>query len=71
MPEARADLVANQVELTWLTRYPNKITVNIGKEFLAKFKTIMVNDYGIPCTHGVENEKYPLIFSLPQLSFYL
>ena len=29
VPEARADLVANQVELAWLTRYPlpNKITV--------------------------------------------
>ena len=32
VPEARADLVANQVELAWLTRYPllNKITVDRG-----------------------------------------
>ena len=32
VPEARADLVANQVELAWLTRYsrPNKITVDIN-----------------------------------------
>ena len=34
VPEARADLVTNQVELVWLTRYPlpNKITVDRGKE---------------------------------------
>ena len=34
MPEARADLVANQVKLTWLNRYPlpNKITVDRCKE---------------------------------------
>ena len=40
--EARADLVANQVELAWLTRYPmpNKFTVDRGKEFLAEFYTI-------------------------------
>ena len=33
MPEAREDLVANQVELAWLTRYslPNKITVDRDK----------------------------------------
>ena len=32
MPEVRADLVANQVELALLTRYPlpNKITVDNG-----------------------------------------
>ena len=31
--------------------YPltNKITVDRGKEFLAEFKTLMANDYGIPC----------------------
>ena len=39
--EARADLVANQEELAWLTRYPlpDKITVDRGKELLAKFKS--------------------------------
>ena len=49
--EARADLVANQVELVWLTKYPlpNKITVDRGKVFLAEFKIMMANDYGIPC----------------------
>ena len=52
VPEARADLVANQVELAWLTRYPlpNKITVDRGKEFLAEFKIMMENDYGISCS---------------------
>ena len=41
--EARADLVANQVELAWLSRYPvpNKITVDKRKEFLAESKTMM------------------------------
>ena len=45
--EARADLVANQVELAWFTGYPlpNKITVDGGKEFLAEIKTMMANDY--------------------------
>ena len=35
VPEARAGLVANQVELAWLTRYPlpNKIKVDRGKTF--------------------------------------
>ena len=49
VPEARVDLVANQVELAWLTRYPlpNKITIDRGKEFLAEFKIMMENDYGI------------------------
>ena len=47
VPEARADLFTNQVELAWLTRYPllNKIT-----EVLAKFRTMMANDYEIPVT---------------------
>ena len=51
VPEARADLVANQKELAWLTRYPipNKITVDRSKEVEAECKTMMANDYGIPC----------------------
>ena len=50
MPEARADLVANHVEPAKITRYPlpNKITVDRGKDFLAKFNAMMVNDYCIP-----------------------
>ena len=47
VPEVRADLVANQVELAWLTRHPlpNKITVDRGKELLVECKTMMANDY--------------------------
>ena len=39
VPEARADLVANEAELAWLTRYPlsNKITVDRDKECLVEF----------------------------------
>ena len=50
VPEARADLVANKVELACLTRYPlpNKIIVDRGKELLAELITMLANDYGIP-----------------------
>ena len=51
VPEARADLVANEVELAWLTRYPllyKTSTVERGKELLAKLKIMMANDYRIP-----------------------
>ena len=48
-PSARADLVANQVELVWLTRYPlpTKVIVDRGKEFMADFKSMIEKDYGI------------------------
>ena len=50
VPSARADLVANQVELAWLTRYPlpEKVILDRGNEFLAEFKTLIEGDYGIP-----------------------
>ena len=50
VPEARADLVANQVELAWLTRnsLPHKITVDRDKKVLAEFRTMMANDYRMP-----------------------
>ena len=37
VPSVWADLIANQVELAWLIRYPlpNKIIVDRGNEFLA------------------------------------
>ena len=49
VPSARADLVANQVELAWLTRYPlpSKVIVDRGKEFFVELKTMMSNDYSI------------------------
>ena len=45
----RADLVANQVELAWLTRYPlpNKVSLDRGNEFKAEFKSLIEKDYGI------------------------
>ena len=49
VPSAQADLVANQVELAWLTYYalPNKVIVDRGNDFLAKFREMIINDYGI------------------------
>ena len=49
VPLARADLVANQVELAWLTRYPlpEKVILDRGNEFLAEFKELIEKDYGI------------------------
>ena len=49
VPSARADLVANQLELAWLTYYPlpNKIIVDRGNEFLAEFREMITNDYSI------------------------
>ena len=46
VPSARADLVANQVELVWLTCYPlpNKLIVDRGNKFLAKFREMIIND---------------------------
>ena len=43
---ARADLVANQVELAWFMCFPlpNKVIVDRGNEFLAEFR---INNYGI------------------------
>ena len=48
----RADLVANQVELALLMKYPlpNKITLDRGNELLADFKPMLANDYGVPCS---------------------
>ena len=45
----RADIIANEVELTWLTRYPwpEKVIMDRGKEFLAEFADMIENDYGI------------------------
>ena len=49
VPSARADLVANQVELAWLTRYPlpSKVIVDRGNDFLAKLREMIINDYSI------------------------
>ena len=51
VPEARADLIANLVQLAWLIRYslPNKITVDRGIKLLAESKTMIASDYRITC----------------------
>ena len=48
IPEARADLVANQAELAWSTRnlLPNKIIIDRDNELLIRIMSMMVNDYG-------------------------
>ena len=49
VPSARADLIANKVQLAWLTYYPlpNKVIVDRGNLFLAKFRGVITNDYGM------------------------
>jgi hypothetical protein len=44
-----AYVVANEVELAWLTRYPRPsiITYDRGTEFMAEFATMVKHDYGI------------------------
>ena len=44
-----AYVVANEVELAWLTRYPRPsiITYDRGTEFMAEFSAMVKNDYGI------------------------
>ena len=46
---AWTEFVANQVELAWLTCYPqpNKVIVDRVNEFLAEFRAMMINDYCI------------------------
>ena len=45
----QADIVANIVKQTWLTRYPwpTKVVLDRGREFMAEFTTMLQNDYGI------------------------
>ena len=49
--EARADLVAYQVELAWRTKYQlrNDFIADRGKEFLSELKSMVTNDHGMPC----------------------
>ena len=44
----RADIIANVVEKTWLTRYPwpTQVVYDRGNEFMAEFSA-MIKDYGI------------------------
>ncbi len=44
-----ADVIANEVEMAWLTRYPrpSSIVIDRGSEFLAEFAKMVKEDYGI------------------------
>ena len=45
----RADVIANLVEQTWLSRYPwpTSLIIDRGTEFMAEFAEMIINDYGI------------------------
>ena len=45
----RADVIANIAEQKWLTRHPwpQKIVLDRGKEFMAEFTRMVINDHGI------------------------
>ena len=51
VPSVKVDRVASKDELAWLTRYPlpNKTIFDRCNKFLAKLRSMMVNDYGILC----------------------
>ena len=43
------DIIANWLELYWLTRYPwpTEITMDIGKEFAREVSETLTNEYGV------------------------
>ena len=49
VPSKRADIIANIVEQTWLTRYPWPTIINFdrGSEFMAEFAKMVKEDYGV------------------------
>ena len=58
VPSARADLVYDIVELTWLTRYPlpNQVIVARGNELLAEFKTMIQANHCIAVKPILDDE---------------
>ena len=44
-----ADVVANEIEKTWLTRYPwpTQVIMDRGSEFMAEFTKMLKDDYGV------------------------
>lgn len=48
----RSDSIANEVEMRWLTRYPwpQRVVCDRGTEFMAEFRDMLQNDYGITAT---------------------
>ena len=70
VPSARADLVANQVELGWLTHYPlpNKVIVDRGNKFLAESREMIINDYGI--TVKPITSRNPQANAIPPINYW-
>ena len=58
---ARSHPVSNEVELSWLTRYPlpSKVIVDWGNEILAEFKTIIQVNCGIEVKHTTSRNPQP------------
>ncbi len=48
IPAKSADVIANILEQTWLTRYPwpTEVVLDRGREFMAEVKTMLTRDYG-------------------------
>ena len=46
-----ANVIANKLEQTWLSKYPwpTQVVLNQGTEFMAKVATMLKEDYGITC----------------------
>ena len=49
VPNKRADVIANILEQTWLSRYPwpTQVVMDRGREFMGETKAMIKNDYGI------------------------
>ena len=49
VPEKRADLISNLIEITWLTRYPwpTECIMDRGKEFAAEVRDMLKDEYPI------------------------
>ena len=47
----RVDIIANKLEMTWLTKYPRPTQVELdrGTEFMAKVISLLRDDYNITC----------------------
>ena len=49
VPDKRADLIANLIEMNWLTRYPwpTEVVMDRGSEFAAEVRELLKNEYPI------------------------
>ena len=65
IPSKQADYISNAFKITWSTRYPwpKSIILDIGKEFMVEFTTMLRDDYGI--------KRKPITTRNPQAMLYL